>query len=129
MHPLGFEIDLFHEKWQQRNIKLFGKLRVDRAKGFIIPTTVVGGQANLHQQRLGVRLPANYGRRYNEAFSAIYPALAKEFDIPLLPFFMEEVYLKPQWMQDDGIHPNRDAQPFIADWMATRLAPLVNHDS
>lgn len=54
MHPLGFEIDLFHEKWQQRNIKLFGKLRVDRAKGFIIPTTVVSGQANLHQQRLGV---------------------------------------------------------------------------
>ncbi|STS88851.1 multifunctional acyl-CoA thioesterase I and protease I and lysophospholipase L1 [Klebsiella variicola] len=52
-----------------------------------------------------IHLPANYGRRYNEAFGAIYPALAKEFDIPLLPFFMEEVYLKPQWMQDDGIHP------------------------
>ncbi|WP_421019270.1 GDSL-type esterase/lipase family protein, partial [Klebsiella pneumoniae] len=32
-----------------------------------------------------IRLPANYGRRYNEAFSAIYPQLAKEFDIPLLP--------------------------------------------
>ena len=57
LHPLGFEIDLFHEKWQQRNIKLFGKLRVDRAKGLIIPTTVVGGQANLHQQRLGVCRP------------------------------------------------------------------------
>ena len=28
LHPLGFEIDLFHEKWQQRNIKLFGKLGV-----------------------------------------------------------------------------------------------------
>ena len=54
---------------------------------------------------------------------------AKEFDVPLLPFFMEEVYLKPQWMQDDGIHPNRDAQPFIADWMAKQLQPLVNHDS
>ena len=54
LHPLGFEIDLFHEKWQQRNIKLFGKLRVNRAKGLIIPTTVVGGQANLHQQRLGI---------------------------------------------------------------------------
>lgn len=51
-----------------------------------------------------IRLPANYGRRYNETFSAIYPKLASEFDIPLLPFFMEEVYLKPQWMQDDGIH-------------------------
>lgn len=85
--------------------------------------------ANARPLLMQIRLPANYGRRYNEAFSAIYPKLAKEFDIPLLPFFMEEVYLKPQWMQDDGIHPNRDAQPFIADWMATRLAPLVKHDS
>ena len=76
-----------------------------------------------------IRLPANYGRRYTEAFGAIYPKLSSELDVPLLPFFMEEVYLKPQWMQDDGIHPNRDAQPFIADWMATRLAPLVKHDS
>lgn len=54
LHPLGFQIDLFHEKWQQRNIKLFGKLRIDRAKRLIIPTAVVSGQANLHQQRLGV---------------------------------------------------------------------------
>ncbi|WP_024142560.1 multifunctional acyl-CoA thioesterase I/protease I/lysophospholipase L1 [Salmonella enterica] len=73
-----------------------------------------------------IHLPANYGRRYNESFSAIYPKLAKEFDIPLLPFFMEEVYLKPQWMQDDGIHPNRDAQPFIADWMAKQLTPFLS---
>jgi len=85
--------------------------------------------ANAQPLLMQIRLPANYGRRYNETFSAIYPKLAKEFDVPLLPFFMEEVYLKPQWMQDDGIHPNRDAQPFIADWMATRLAPLVKHDS
>lgn len=43
---------------------------------------------------------------------------------------MEEVYLKPQWMQDDGIHPNRDAQPFIADWMAKQLTlSLLNHSS
>lgn len=73
-----------------------------------------------------IHLPANYGRRYNESFSAIYPKLAKEFDIPLLPFFMEEIYLKPQWMQDDGIHPNRDAQPFIADWMAKQLTPFLS---
>ncbi|MBV8042042.1 MAG: multifunctional acyl-CoA thioesterase I/protease I/lysophospholipase L1 [Pluralibacter sp.] len=85
--------------------------------------------ANARPLLMQIRLPANYGRRYNASFSAIYPKLASEFNIPLLPFFMEEVYLKPQWMQDDGIHPNRDAQPFIADWMATRLAPLVNHDS
>ena len=85
--------------------------------------TDAGAQPLLMQ----IQLPPNYGRRYNAAFSAMYPRLAKAFSVPLLPFFMEEVYLKPQWMQDDGIHPNPDAQPFIADWMATHLAPLVNH--
>lgn len=72
-----------------------------------------------------IRLPANYGRRYTDAFSAIYPQLAKQHDIPLLPFFMEKVYLKPEWMQQDGIHPNPDAQPFIAGLMAKELTPLV----
>jgi len=76
-----------------------------------------------------IRLPANYGRRYTEAFSAIYPRLAEEYSLPLVPFFMEQVYLKPEWMQQDGIHPNPDAQPFIAGIMADALAPLVKHDS
>ncbi|MFY3758227.1 multifunctional acyl-CoA thioesterase I/protease I/lysophospholipase L1, partial [Escherichia coli] len=58
-------------------------------------------------------------------FSAVYPRLAEQFKIPLLPFFMEQVAIKPEWMQDDSLHPNLDAQPFIANWMAERLAPLV----
>ncbi|HEY0210376.1 multifunctional acyl-CoA thioesterase I/protease I/lysophospholipase L1 [Acerihabitans sp.] len=76
-----------------------------------------------------IRLPANYGRRYTESFSAIYPALAQQYNVPLLPFFMEQVYLKPQWMQDDAIHPNADAQPFIAEWMSARLLPILKHES
>ncbi|PLV59715.1 multifunctional acyl-CoA thioesterase I/protease I/lysophospholipase L1 [Erwinia sp. B116] len=75
-----------------------------------------------------VRLPANYGRRYTESFSAIYPELAQHYSIPLVPFFMEQVYLKPEWMQDDGIHPAPAAQPFIADLLAKQLTPLVNHE-
>ncbi len=42
--------------------------------------------ANAEPLLMQIRLPANYGRRYNEAFSAIYPKLAKELDVPLLPF-------------------------------------------
>lgn len=72
-----------------------------------------------------IHIPPNYGRRYTDAFSAIYPALAHRFTIPLLPFFMEQVVIKPQWMQDDGLHPNQEAQPFIADWMAKQLEPLI----
>lgn len=91
----------------------------------IAQVNAAGAQPVLMQ----IRLPPNYGRRYNDAFSAIYPALAKENAIPLVPFFMENVYLKPEWMQDDGIHPNPDAQPFIAHWMAEKLAPLIKHDA
>ena len=75
-----------------------------------------------------IRLPANYGRRYTQSFAAVYPKLAQQYDIPLLPFFMEQVYLKPGWMQDDGIHPTPAAEPFITDFMATQLTPLVKHE-
>lgn len=72
-----------------------------------------------------IRIPPNYGRRYTEAFTAMYPQLAQQFDIPLVPFFMESVAVKPEWMQDDGLHPDALAQPFIAEWMAQQLKPLV----
>ncbi|MCZ4059047.1 multifunctional acyl-CoA thioesterase I/protease I/lysophospholipase L1 [Pantoea sp. LMR881] len=81
--------------------------------------------ANAKPLLMQIRLPPNYGRRYTEAFSGIYPDLAQQYDIPLVPFFMEQIYLKPEWMQQDGIHPNPDAQPFIASLMAKELAPLV----
>jgi len=84
--------------------------------------------ANAQPLLMQIRLPANYGRRYTDAFSALYPRLAQQYHIPLVPFFMEQVYLKPEWMQQDGIHPNPDAQPFIANLMAEQLAPLVKHD-
>ncbi|KHT00559.1 acyl-CoA thioesterase [Pectobacterium brasiliense] len=86
-------------------------------------------QADAQPLLMQIRLPTNYGRRYTESFSNIYPKLAEQFALPLLPFFMEQVYLKPEWMMEDGIHPTRDAQPFIAEWMAKQLEPLVNHES
>ncbi|WP_315708061.1 multifunctional acyl-CoA thioesterase I/protease I/lysophospholipase L1 [Brenneria uluponensis] len=86
-------------------------------------------EAKIEPLLMQIRLPTNYGRRYTESFSAVYPRLSKRFNIPLLPFFMEQVYLKPEWIQEDGIHPTRDAQPFIADWMAKQLKPLVKHGS
>ncbi|MGK3142652.1 multifunctional acyl-CoA thioesterase I/protease I/lysophospholipase L1 [Pantoea sp. C2G6] len=81
--------------------------------------------ANAKPLLMQIRLPANYGRRYTEAFSNIYPGLAQQHAIPLVPFFMEQVYLKPEWMQQDGIHPNPAAQAFIARLMDKELAPLV----
>ncbi len=61
--------------------------------------------ANAQPLLMQIRLPANYGRRYNEAFSAIYPKLAKEFDIPLLPFLWKRSISNPSGCKTTGSTP------------------------
>ncbi|MCL9776641.1 arylesterase [Vibrio methylphosphonaticus] len=72
-----------------------------------------------------IRIPPNYGKRYAKMFEAIYPEIAEQSDIPLLPFFLEQVITKPEWMMDDGLHPKAIAQPFIADTVAKELRPYL----
>lgn len=83
-------------------------------------------QAKAQPLLIQMRIPPNYGRRYTDSFSAIYPKLAEQYQIPLLPFFMEKVMTKPGWIQPDGIHPTADAQPFITDFMEQELIPYVD---
>ena len=72
-----------------------------------------------------IRVPTNYGKRYGDAFSAIYPALSNKKDIPLMPFYLEQVITKPEWMLGDGLHPNVKAQPWIAGFIATELGKVI----
>jgi len=74
---------------------------------------------------LGMKIPPNYGKRYIDLFYNVYPQLAEELKIPLVPFILEEVALNPSMMQADGLHPNAKAQPIIADKIATYLFPLL----
>ena len=64
---------------------------------------------------LGIRIPTNYGTRYTQAFEGVYRDLAAELDIPWIEFFMEGIALNEALMQDDGIHPNAEAQPVLLD--------------
>jgi acyl-CoA thioesterase-1 len=64
---------------------------------------------------LGIRIPTNYGSRYTGAFENVYRDLAGEFDIPWIEFFMEGIALNDELMQDDGIHPNAEAQSILLD--------------
>jgi acyl-CoA thioesterase-1 len=64
---------------------------------------------------LGIRIPTNYGARYTQAFEDVYRDLAEERNLPWIEFFMEGVALDDDLMQDDGIHPNEQAQPVLLD--------------
>lgn len=66
-----------------------------------------------------IMVPPNYGPRYSQKFTEVYQEIAKDEDIPLIPFFMQEIAPNAELMQRDGIHPNEKAQAKIANWMQT----------
>jgi acyl-CoA thioesterase I len=75
---------------------------------------------------IGLRLPPNYGPRYTEQFAGMFPALANQYHLPLVPFLLEKVALVPERMQPDGLHPNAQGQPSILDTVWPYLQPLLN---
>lgn len=77
----------------------------------------------------GMLMPPNYGEDYTERFAAAYPELAKEFAIPLIPFFLEGVALDPSLMQEDGLHPNEQAQPLLMETVWTTLEPELQKET
>jgi acyl-CoA thioesterase I len=62
----------------------------------------------------GMYLPMNYGEDYRTAFAALFPAVATEDHLPLLPFLLEGVGGKAELNQADGIHPTAAGQRLIA---------------
>jgi acyl-CoA thioesterase-1 len=73
----------------------------------------------------GMKLPPNYGKDYTEAFEAIYPALAKEYRLPFIPFFLEGVAASPVLNQPDGIHPTAEGYRLIVEEVLKTLRPLL----
>jgi acyl-CoA thioesterase-1 len=74
---------------------------------------------------LGMLLPTNYGPEYRERFAAIYPTLAKEFNVPLVPFALEGVGGVPAMNQPDGIHPTAKGHGVVASNVIGPLRELV----
>ncbi|QWE17584.1 arylesterase [Polynucleobacter sp. AP-Nino-20-G2] len=75
---------------------------------------------------LGMQIPPNYGQGYTAQFKALYPALAKEEKIELLPFFLEGVATRPELFQPDRMHPNVDAQVLLFKNVWGSMAPYQN---
>ena len=72
-----------------------------------------------------IRIPPNYGKNYVQAFESIYPEIAEENNLKLLSFLLQEVALRKDLMQLDGIHPNANAQPTIAKQVRQELLDVL----
>jgi acyl-CoA thioesterase I len=77
---------------------------------------------------LGIELPLNYGPQYRDGLRDMYRDVAREFNVPLVPFLLDGVATDPKLMQDDGMHPLAAAEPKVLDnvWptVAAALAAL-----
>src|SRR5258705_8092646 len=72
----------------------------------------------------GMKLPPNYGREYTAAFEALFPALAAQHGVALLPFLLEGVAADPALNQPDGIHPNERGAEIVARNVFSALLPM-----
>jgi len=74
---------------------------------------------------VGIQLPPNYGDAYLARFLAIYPELAEQHQVAVLPSIVEKVGGNAELMQSDGIHPNSAGQPFMLEAVWEQLEPLL----
>ena len=73
----------------------------------------------------GMMAAPNMGKDYAAKFDAIYPRLAKDYDLPLYPFFLDGVIGDPKLMQADSIHPNPAGVTLIVGKIAPMVAGLL----
>lgn len=74
---------------------------------------------------VGIYLPPNYGQQYTEQFAGVYPRLAKQFHLPLVPFLLAGVAEHRDLMQADGLHPIAGAEPRVLENVWSQLEPLL----
>ncbi|MGP8034889.1 MAG: arylesterase [Steroidobacteraceae bacterium] len=83
-------------------------------------------QAGARVLLVGIRIPPNYGPRYTQEFERVFPELAKQYHLPLVPFLLQNVALDPELMQADGMHPNARGEAPVLDTVWPYLEPLLN---
>jgi len=93
--------------------KMIGKIEVSGAKLLL----------------LGMLAPPNWGEEYSHAFDQIFPELARIHHLPLYPFFLEGVAMKPELNQPDGLHPNERGVAVLVDRIAPVVARLLGNAS
>tara|TARA_B100000242_G_scaffold288102_1_gene255839 strand:- start:368 stop:994 length:627 start_codon:yes stop_codon:yes gene_type:complete len=71
----------------------------------------------------GMKASPTNGFGFKKKFDDIFPKLAKEYDLNLIPFLLKKVALNPELNQSDGIHPNYEGAKVISE---TILEAIIN---
>lgn len=72
-----------------------------------------------------MKLPPNYGPAYTEDFERVYRDLEDARPVAMGKFLLDGIALRPELMQEDGIHPRVEAQPLMLENVWRSLQPLL----
>jgi acyl-CoA thioesterase-1 len=64
---------------------------------------------------VGMEVPPNMGKSYSSEFRAIFPELAQQNKMALVPFLLDRVGGVAELNQADGIHPTAAGHKILAD--------------
>jgi len=78
-------------------------------------------ERNIKVLLAGMLAGKNMGADYETRYNAIFPALAKKYDVLFYPFFLDGVATDRALNQQDGIHPNAAG----VDVIVTRILPKI----
>ena len=78
-----------------------------------------------HVAVAGITLPPQYGGPYIRQFNETYTVLAKKYNVPLLPFVLQDVFGVPGSIQQDGIHPTAQGCKQVAKNVLNLIRPLL----
>jgi acyl-CoA thioesterase-1 len=73
----------------------------------------------------GISLPPQYGHDYIARFDAMYPTLARQFHLPVLPFILQDVYGVDGDIQSDGVHPTAQGAKQVAANVQKLIQPML----
>jgi acyl-CoA thioesterase-1 len=75
----------------------------------------------------GMETPPLHDFDYSFGFQNLFPRVASQYRVPLVPFLLSGVVLDSDFTSD-GVHPNRAGAERIADTVWPHLAPLLGAD-
>ncbi len=80
---------------------------------------------NLKILLCGMLAPPTMGVEYQREFSIAFPDLASQHKVAYLPFLLENVAMKRELNQADGIHPNAEGSRIMTDNVYRALKALL----
>jgi len=74
----------------------------------------------------GMEAPPNLGGEYTREFRAVFRDLARQYNLELVPFFLEGIGGLSELNQPDGIHPNAKGTEIVLENIWRVLGPLLD---